>query len=38
MGSGEGGSYTLQIKEWLYNIMYGREQHPWGVVVEEAER
>lgn len=29
--------YALTIKGWLKDIMYGREQHPWGVVVEEEE-
>ena len=29
--------YALSIKEWLKDIMYGREQHPWGHVVEEVE-
>jgi branched-chain amino acid aminotransferase len=31
------GIYTNKIKEWLKDIMYGREAHEWGVVVEETE-
>jgi len=30
-----GGEYTMQVKGWLKDIMYGREQHKWGVVIEE---
>ena len=37
MGKGEGGSYTLKIKAWMRDIMYGREAHPWAVVVDERE-
>ena len=33
----ENGSYAQVIKTWLKNIMYGKERHPWGVVVEEKE-
>ncbi|KAK5110734.1 hypothetical protein LTR62_005611 [Meristemomyces frigidus] len=32
---GESGIYTRVIKEWLVDIMYGREEHEWGVVVGE---
>jgi len=28
-------SYTSKIKNWLAGIMYGEEEHPWGVVVDE---
>jgi len=35
MARGHGGTHTLQIQEWLHNIMYGREQHEWGVIVNE---
>ncbi|KAI9054137.1 hypothetical protein LZ554_001308 [Drepanopeziza brunnea f. sp. 'monogermtubi'] len=38
MGSGESGEYTSLIKTWLFNIMYGREEHEWGVVVEEEKQ
>lgn len=34
--NGESGLYTRLIKQWLVNIMYGKEKHEWGVVVEEA--
>ncbi|KFY84650.1 hypothetical protein V498_07796 [Pseudogymnoascus sp. VKM F-4517 (FW-2822)] len=37
MAQGEIGDYTNTIKNWLVDIMYGREDHPWGVVVEEKE-
>jgi branched-chain amino acid aminotransferase len=33
--AGEGGVMTLKLKRWLKDIMYGREQHPWAVVVPE---
>jgi len=32
---GGSGEYTALLKSWLMNIMYGKEQHEWGVVVEE---
>ncbi|KAI1435225.1 branched-chain-amino-acid aminotransferase [Xylaria sp. CBS 124048] len=32
---GEGGSITLRLKTWLVDIKYGREDHPWGIVVPE---
>lgn len=35
MGDGEGGRYTQALKKWMGNIMYGGEDHPWGVVVQE---
>ncbi|KAJ4396715.1 hypothetical protein N0V93_000936 [Gnomoniopsis smithogilvyi] len=35
MGEGEGGKYTTTLKKWMKDIMYGGEQHPWGVVVQE---
>ncbi|KAI2640136.1 branched-chain-amino-acid aminotransferase [Xylaria nigripes] len=34
---GEGGSFTLRLKKWLVDIKYGREGHPWGVVVPEEQ-
>ncbi|KYK53971.1 hypothetical protein DCS_05920 [Drechmeria coniospora] len=38
MGSeGKGGPVTSKIKGILGDIMYGREQHPWGVVIPEKE-
>jgi len=30
-------SYSTTIRSWLSNIMYGPEDHAWGVVVEESE-
>lgn len=35
--AGEGGPVTLKVKGWLKDIMYGGEQHPWGVVVPEEQ-
>jgi branched-chain amino acid aminotransferase len=37
MNQGDSGDYAALIKSWLMNIMYGREEHEWGVVVEENE-
>ncbi|KAK4121387.1 branched-chain amino acid aminotransferase II [Parathielavia appendiculata] len=37
MVKGESGQYTAKIKSWISDIMYGNEQHPWGVVVEEQQ-
>ncbi|KAH8671250.1 branched-chain amino acid aminotransferase [Xylariales sp. PMI_506] len=33
----EGGELTLKVKGWLKDIMYGGEDHPWGVVVPEEQ-
>ncbi|KAL1876582.1 hypothetical protein VTK73DRAFT_9246 [Phialemonium thermophilum] len=38
MIKGEGGQYTSKLKNWMRDIMYGNEQHEWGVVVEEREQ
>ncbi|KAL1864871.1 hypothetical protein Daus18300_007438 [Diaporthe australafricana] len=35
MGDGEGGKYTQTIKKWMKDIMYGGDDHKWGVVVQE---
>jgi len=35
MAAGKSGEYAAVIKGWLSNIMYGKEDHPWGVVIEE---
>ena len=35
LADGEGAKFALQIKKWLQDIMFGVEQHPWGVVVDE---
>ncbi|CAK7201693.1 hypothetical protein SEUCBS139899_004402 [Sporothrix eucalyptigena] len=37
MESAAGGKYALQIKSWISDIMYGREDHAWGLVVPEKE-
>jgi branched-chain amino acid aminotransferase len=37
MVKGESGQYTAKIKGWMTDIMYGNEQHPWGVVVDEQQ-
>lgn len=35
MGDGNGGKYTQTLKKYMKDIMYGGEDHPWGVVVPE---
>lgn len=37
MAKGDTGAYAGAIKTWLMDIMYGRCQHEWGVVIEEEE-
>ena len=37
MARGNSGDYAAVLKNWLRNIMYGKEQHEWGVVIEEKE-
>ncbi|KAI0394077.1 branched-chain amino acid aminotransferase [Xylariaceae sp. FL0594] len=32
---GDGAPLTLRLKNWLVDIKYGREQHPWAVIVPE---
>ncbi|KAM3420743.1 Branched-chain-amino-acid aminotransferase [Cercospora zeina] len=34
MSAGETGAYAKAIKGWLVSIMYGKEEHEWGVVVK----
>jgi branched-chain amino acid aminotransferase len=34
---GEAGEVTGQVKGWLGDIMYGRIQHPWGVIIPEKQ-
>jgi branched-chain amino acid aminotransferase len=34
---GESGDYAKVLKGWLGGIMYGKETHEWGVVVDEVE-
>ncbi|KAK3685778.1 putative branched-chain amino acids aminotransferase [Podospora appendiculata] len=36
MANGDAGVYTNKLKGWMKDIMYGNEQHPWGVVIDEA--
>jgi branched-chain amino acid aminotransferase len=36
-GEGESGDYAKVLKGWLAGIMYGKEGHEWGVVVDEVE-
>lgn len=35
-GTGTPSVYAARLKTWLMEIMYGRVEHPWGVVVEET--
>ena len=35
MAGGDSGTYAKVIKTWLRNIMWGKEQHKWGYVIEE---
>jgi branched-chain amino acid aminotransferase len=37
MAAGKTGEYAAVLKSWLSNIMFGKEDHPWGVVVEEKD-
>jgi len=37
MARGNSGEYTAVIKNWLQNIMFGKDEHEWAVVVEEEE-
>ncbi|KAL9095724.1 MAG: hypothetical protein Q9165_002156 [Trypethelium subeluteriae] len=37
MGKGEGGPFTLQIRTWLEDVMCGRTEHPWSLVIEEDD-
>lgn len=34
---GKAGEITEKIKGWVFDIMYGREEHKWGVVIPEKE-
>lgn len=34
---GDSGVYARVIKQWLTNIMYGKESHEWGIVVDEID-
>ena len=35
MVRGNSGDYAFVIKDWLKNIMYGKERHKWAVIIEE---
>lgn len=35
--NGDSGDYAKMLKTWLGGIMYGKEEHDWGVVVDEVE-
>ncbi|RFU28681.1 hypothetical protein B7463_g7655, partial [Scytalidium lignicola] len=37
MVRGDSGEYAALIKSWLVNIMYGKDDHDWGVVVDEKQ-
>jgi branched-chain amino acid aminotransferase len=34
---GEHGDITGRVKGWIYDIMYGRQEHFWGVVIPESQ-
>ncbi|KAL2840175.1 branched-chain amino acid aminotransferase II [Aspergillus pseudoustus] len=34
---GKPGDITGRVKGWIHDIMYGRQQHPWGVVIPEGQ-
>ncbi|KAL3456692.1 aminotransferase [Aspergillus heterothallicus] len=34
---GAPGDITGKVKAWIYDIMYGQQQHPWGVVIPEGQ-
>lgn len=34
-GDRTGPGYAAQIKTWLGDIMYGKEEHDWAYVIEE---
>ncbi|KAK3957011.1 branched-chain-amino-acid aminotransferase [Pseudoneurospora amorphoporcata] len=35
LGENNSGAYTAKIKSWMKDIMYGNEQHEWGLVINE---
>ncbi|KAK4241002.1 hypothetical protein C8A03DRAFT_12688 [Achaetomium macrosporum] len=37
MVKGHAGHYTAKLKGWVADIMWGKEQHPWAVVVDEEQ-
>lgn len=36
LAEGKTGVYARLVRGWLSDIMYGKEQHEWGVIVDEA--
>ena len=38
MSEGVTGKYAAMLKKYLTNIMYGKENHEWGLVVDEQQR
>ena len=34
--AGESGVYAKLVKTWMMDIMYGRQSHEWGVVIDEV--
>lgn len=34
---GETAGYAALIRSWLEHIMYGKEAHDWGYVIENEE-
>ncbi|KAJ4400586.1 hypothetical protein N0V85_005727 [Neurospora sp. IMI 360204] len=37
LGENDSGVYTAKIKSWMRDIMYGNEQHEWGLVIKEED-
>lgn len=36
LSEGGSGKYAALLKMWLKSIMWGKEKHEWGVVVDET--
>lgn len=34
---GKAGEVTSKVKGWIGDIMYGNEQHHWGVIIPEKQ-
>ena len=32
------GAYCLRLRQWIFDIMYGKEPHEWGIVVPEEKQ
>ena len=37
LSDGTMGTYARVLKTWLKDIMYGKEPHVWGTIMEEDE-